>query len=332
MPFFAPVAAWRRTAYRLAMTPRRPPRPRASLLVGGLLLLLVAAAAGIALVVRPAVAVVPLDPTIPNGHLLIARGLSGVPDPGQPTTPIAVDRVVTDGTTTYVQFHTSASATRPGGLFWSSFSPRLSDDTGTLVTFNWVLSSASPQAPLPALPFPVPSWFPWSPSVVTRGTLVLGPLPPTARAAVLRFDQLGRGVGTGETVRIPLNLAALRQRRAYTGPLVRRAGLELRVAAARDTSLVLGYELPDDLTSGVFLNGVTLRDARGRAVPRAVRVSDECASGGLPDVGLMCREVWAYPPQPHGARLTLTIRSFTSDTLPAGPIGPGPWRLSVIIP
>ncbi len=314
------------------MTPRHPLRARTSPLVVGLLLLFVAAAAGIARAVQPAVAGVPLDPHIPNGRLLIARGLSGVPAPGQPTAPIAVDRVVTDGATTYVQVHTSASLA-PGSPFWSSFSPRLSDDTGTMVTSNWSLISASPQATLPALPFPVPSWFPWrSPSVVTRGTLVLGPLPPTARAAVLRFDQLGRGVGTGETVRIPLNLAALRQRRAYTGPLVRRAGLELRVAAARDTGLVLGYELPDDLTSGVYLNGVTLRDARGRAVPRAVHVSDECASGGLPDVGLMCREVWAYPPQPHGARLTLTIRSFTSNTLPAGPIGPGPWRLPFVIP
>ncbi len=315
--------------YRLAMMTRRP---RVPLLVAGLVLTLVAAAAGIALAARPAVTGVPLDPRIPHGHLLIARGLSGVPDPGQPAAPIAVDRVVTDGTTTYVQFHTSASATRPGGPFWSSFSPRLSDDTGTLVTFNWFLSSSSPQATLPALPFPVPSWFPWSPSVVTRGTLVLGPLPPTARAAVLRFDQLGRGVGTGETVRIPLNLAALRQRRAYTGPLVRRAGLELRVAAARDTSLVLGYELPDDLTSGVSLGGVTLRDARGRAVPLTEQMSGGCASGGLPDVQLACRAVWAYPLQPHGARLTLTIRSFTSDTLPAGPISPGPWRLPFVIP
>jgi len=314
------------------MTPRRPHRPRSSLLVVGLLLLLVAAAAGTALAARPAAAGVPLDPSIPNGQVLLARGLVGTPAAGQPNSPIAVDRVVTDGATTYVQFHTFASLA-PGGPFWSSFSPRLSDDISTMVTSSWSLISASPQATLPALPFPVPSWFPWrSPSVVTRGTLVLGPLPPTARAAVLRFDQLGRGVGTGETVRIPLNLAALRQRRAYTGPLVRRAGLELHVAAARDTGLVLGYELPDDLTSGVSLGGVTLRDARGRAVPRAVHVSDECASGGLPDVGLMCREVWAYPPQPHGARLTLTIRSFTSDTHPAGPMGPGPWRLPVVIP
>jgi len=328
------------------MTPRRPPRLHAALrgaalrgaalrgaaLRGAaLLLLLVAAAAGIALAVQPAAAGIPLDPNIPNEQLLIARGLSGVPDPGQPTTPIAVDRVVSDGATTYVQFHTSASL-RPGGPFWSSFSPSLSDGARAMPISNWSLSFSSPPSPLPSPPFPVPSWFPWRPPVVTRGVLVLGPLPPSARAAVLRFDRLGLGAATGETVRVPLTLAALRRIPAYTGPLVRRAGLELRVAAARDTGLVLGYELPDDLTSPVSLGRVTLRDARGRAVPLAMQLSGGCASGGMPDVQLMCRAVWAYPPQPHGARLTLTIQSFTSDTRPAGLVGPGSWQLPVAIP
>lgn len=314
------------------MTPRRPPRLHAplrgaALRGAALLLLLVAAAAGIALAVQPAAAGIPLDPNIPNEQLLIARGLSGVPDPGQPTTPIAVDRVVSDGATTYVQFHTSASL-RPGGPFWSSFSPSLSDGARAMPISNWSLSFSS----LPSPPFPVPSWFPWRPPVVTRGVLVLGPLPPSARAAVLRFDRLGLGAATGETVRVPLTLAALRRIPAYTGPLVRRAGLELRVAAARDTGLVLGYELPDDLTSPVSLGRVTLRDARGRAVPLAMQLSGGCASGGMPDVQLMCRAVWAYPPQPHGARLTLTIQSFTFDTRPAGLVGPGSWQLPVAIP
>ena len=309
------------------MTPRRPPHLHAPLRGAALLLLLVAAAAGIALAVQPAAAGIPLDPNIPNEQLLIARGLSGVPDPGQPTTPIAVDRVVSDGATTYVQFHTSASL-RPGGPFWSSFSPSLSDGARAMPISNWSLSFSSPPSP----PFPVPSWFPWRPPVVTRGVLVLGPLPPSARAAVLRFDRLGLGAATGETVRVPLTLAALRRIPAYTGPLVRRAGLELRVAAARDTGLVLGYELPDDLTSPVSLGRVTLRDARGRAVPLAMQLSGGCASGGMPDVQLMCRAVWAYPPQPHGARLTLTIQSFTSDTRPAGLVGSGSWQLPVAIP
>src|SRR5207253_1720647 len=70
---------------------------------------------------------------------------------------------------------------------------------------------------------PLPSWVPWHPPVVRRGYAILGPLPPTARAAVLRFMN-------GETVRVPLNLTALRQRRAYSGPLVQRNGLQFQVA------------------------------------------------------------------------------------------------------
>ncbi len=286
---------------------------------------LVAAVAQVWVVSRPTV---PLDPAIPHEAVLIARGLSGSPAPGQPDAPVAVDRVVTDGATTYVQFHT-ASTVAAGGVAGPRFFPQLSDETGTLVAFNnWDLRLLPPT---PALPLPLPSWFPWRPPTVTRGVLLLGPLPLTARAAVLRFATTGPLATAGETVRVPLNLAALRRVRAYAGPLVQRAGLQLHVAAARDTSLVLGYGLPDDLTSLVSLGGVTLRDARGRTVP-LMRQSDACASGGLPDVQLVCRQVWAYPLQPHGARLTLTIQSFTSDTHPPGPMGPGPWSLTVVIP
>jgi len=183
---------------------------------------------------------------------------------------------------------------------------------------------------LPVL-VPLPSWFPWRPPVVTRGVLTLGPLPVTAHAAVLRFSTNGPLAVTGETVHVPLNLAALRRVRASTGPLMQRAGLALRVVAARDTGLVLGYGLLDDLTALVSLGGATLRDARGQAVPLTPQF-DECGSGSIPDVQLACRQVWTYPLQPRRARLTLTIQSFTSDTHPAGPMGPGPWRLPVVIP
>jgi len=303
--------------------------PRAPLLVAGPALALVAAATGIALAVRPPGAGVPLDPTIPHEAVLIARGLSGAPRPGQPDVPVAVDRVVIDGATTYVQFHTTSTYT-PRSPVEPSFFPRLSDDTGTPVNANAELRFSPPPA-LP-VPFPVPSWFPWRPSVVTRGVLTLGPLPPTARAAVLHFFPTVGPLGApGEMVRVPLNLAALRRVPAYSGPLVQHAGLTLRVAAARDTGLVVGYGLSDDLTSLVILGGVTLRDARGHAVPLTAQ-SNACAGGGLPDVQLTCRQVWAYPLQPRGARLTLTIQSFSSATRSASPIGPGPWQLPVTIP
>ena len=309
--------------YRLAMTPRRSARLRTPLLVVGVLLLLVAAAAGVALAVRPAAAGVPLDPSIPNEQALIARGLSGVPGPGQPTAPIAVDRVVADGATTYVQFHTAptTAATGPAGPPFPPF-PDLLDDTGARVNYGGGLHISPPMSAL-LMPVPLPSWFPWHPPVVTRGVFALGPLPSTTRAAVLRFNST-----PGETVRVSLNLAALRRVRAYTGPLVQRAGLQLRVAAARDTGLVLGYGLANDSTSFGDLRGVTLRDAHGHTVPLTMQ-NGACSSGGIPDIQLACRSVWTYPLQPHGERLTLSIRSFAATT---SPVGPGPWRLPVVIP
>jgi len=294
-------------------------RPRVPLLVTVLVLALVAAAAGVTLATRPAAAGVPLDAGIPNGRVLIARGLSGVPGRGQPIAPIAVDRVTTDGIATYVRFH----STVPLGGSVDSF-PQLYDDTGALVTYGdtasyddgvpwWarLLSRAFPR-----LGFAGPM----------RAVAMLGPLPLTARAAVLRF-----GVGNGETVRVPLTLAALRRVHPYAGPLVWRAGLQLRVAAARDTGLVLGYA-----PFGYIRDGdVTLTDARGHTVPLWTTMGSACVTGGSPDVApLACRQVWTYPPQRRGARLTLTIRSFTA-TPSAGvahAVGAGPWRLSVVVP
>jgi hypothetical protein len=298
----------------MAMVSRR--RPRAALLVVGLLVLLVAIVAGIALAMRPTGTAVPLDAGIPNGRVLIARGLAGVPGRGQPTAPIAVDRVATDGAATYVRFHSTVPLGGPGDPF-----PQLYDDTGTVVNYGggisyddgvpwWVhlLSRAFPKLGSPG---------------PTRGLVTLGPLPLTARAAVLRF-----GVGNGETVRVPLTLAALRRVRPYAGPLVRRGGLQLRVAAARDTSLVLGYA-PFGYIRGA---DVTLTDARGHTVPLWTTAG---STGGDPDVApLACRQVWAYPPQRRGTRLTLTIRSFLATPAPgvSNAVGAGPWHLPVIIP
>lgn len=304
------------------MTPRRPPRPRTALLVVGLLLLLIAVAAGTALAVRPVATAVPLDPGILNEQTLIARGLSGVPGPGQPTAPVTVDRVVTDGATTYVQFH---STTGPGR--YPDINADLSDDIGVPITMNYS-SGMNLSTPRPALPVPitVPSWFPWHPPFVTRGLLSTGPLRPTARAVVLHFSQPGST--TVETVRVPLNLAALRHVRAYSGPLVQRAGLRLRVAAARDTGLVLGFSPFGDV------QGATLTDAQGHVAPLRA-VAGGCGVNSFADVApLVCRQVWTYPLQRRGTRLTLSIRSFAA--LRAGvvvqAVGAGPWRLPVVIP
>jgi len=298
------------------MVPQRCPHLRAPLLVVGLLLLFVAAAAGIALALRPASASVPLDPGIPNEQALIARGLSGMPSPGQPATPIAVDRVVTDGAATYVQFHSTASLGRfPDDI------PMLYDDTGALMNYGGGANTSDGARGWTRF---LPPWFPWRPPTgPLHGVATLGPLPPTARAAVLRFMN-------GETVRVPLNLAALRRIRGYRGPLVQRAGLQLQIVAARDMSLVLGFSPFGDT------RGATLTDAQGHVVPFKTMGGSGCSADGFADTGpgLACRQVWTFPPQSRGARLTLTIRSFAAESNAAvsNAVGAGPWRLSVVIP
>jgi len=301
------------------MASHRSQRRRALLLGTGFLLLIVMVIASISLVVRPAATGVPLDPRIPNEQALIVRGLSGVPSPGQSVSPVAVDRVVTDGAATYVQFHMVWSAGRFPALAVPTVS--LSDDTGTAASASYGTNiNLSPSDWVP----PLPAWFPWHLPVLVRGVMMLGPLAPTARAAVLHFSS------SSETVRVPLTLTVLRHVRAYSGPLVQRNGLQLRVAAARDTGLVLDFS-PFGIPRGVMLT-----DARGRVVPLRAMFR-ACSGSGFADVRLACRWVWAYPPPRRGARLTLTIRSFAADSPSADPpgavvntVGAGPWLLPVV--
>jgi hypothetical protein len=234
------------------MTSRR--RSPQRLLLRGTALVFIAAALAVTatMLVRPLATDSALDPSIPNAQTLIARGLSGTPGPGQPTAPIAVDRVLTDGAATYVQFHSTAALGRAPNTI-----PALYDNTGTLVNYGGSATTAPTDATWAHF---IPRWFPWHPPIgLPHGVVTLGPLPPTARAAVLRFMN-------GEIVRIPLNLIPLRQQHAYVGPLVQRAGFQLQVAAARDTSIVLGFSPFGDL------QGVTLTAARGRTVPLKIVV------------------------------------------------------------
>lgn len=154
---------------------RRPPVRGPALL---LLLVLVAMAAGTTLLVHPTATAVPLDPHIPNAHALSDAGLGGAPDPSQPTRPIAVDRVLLDGAATYVQYHIAGPHAPSGDPV-----PTLTDDQGVRVTGD-TLSSVSSLTDWP-LPVPLPAWLLWHPPTIQRGYIILAPLPPTARAAVL---------------------------------------------------------------------------------------------------------------------------------------------------
>ncbi len=136
--------------------PRARPRRRAPLRAAALPLLLVAAAAALALLVRPAAAAVPLDPHIPHEQALLDAGFAGAPGPDQPDAPFAVDRVLVDGTATYVQYHMSVPVGTP--TYPMPALPILADGRGVPVPV-WG-ATASPRATSPPRrggPSPSPS-------------------------------------------------------------------------------------------------------------------------------------------------------------------------------
>ncbi len=341
--------------YRLAMTPRRPPRPRAPLLIVGLLLLLVAPAAGVALLARPATPTVALEPGIPNEQALIDAGLSGTPGPGQPTSPFVVDRVLVDGTATYVQYHMAVPVGTP--LYPMPALPILADDRGVPVPVSGGdrFSTGDVSSAGVALPVALPAWFPWHPTTVRRFYAALPPLPARARAATLRFClTVGqRGCSPVETILVPLDprAAALRHR-AHPGTTARAAGVTLALRDLGVTHLTYTYtyaphggpsyrvasryQVPtEDLFAPLH---DALRDAAGRAVPAIARPTI-CATGTHV---LRCATTLVFPPQPPSARLTLAIRAvqlnpFGFPKTRSGPmIVPRPtrglWRLPVVIP
>ncbi len=311
------------------MVPRRFQRRRAPLLGAGLLLLLVAVAIRVALLTPPAVAAVPLDPNLPNEQGLIAAGLSGTPGRGQPTGPIAVDRVLVDGAATYVQYHTAAPAGSQGDPL-----PTLSDDRGVPIAGD--VHSGVTFSSGWAIPLPLPSWLPWHPQTVRHGVVVLPPLPPTARAAVLRFGGAGTpsGPGGGETVRVPLDLRPLARRHvAHPGTTARAAGLTLTVRELAFSHLSYTYVPPPGAPSGFGgPSSAVLADAAGRPVP-AVMLDSECASNSIGQPGMRCDARLVFPPQHAGAHLTLTISAFWIYGARGGQrLLRGPWRLPFVVP
>ncbi len=342
---------------------RHRPRRRTLLRAAALPLLIVAAAAALALLVRPAATVVPLDPHIPHAQALLDAGFAGVPRPDQPDAPVAVDRVLVDGAATYVQYHMAVPVGTP--LYPMPALPILADGRGVPVPVSggdrFSTGDVSPAAGW-TLPVALPAWLPWHPTTVRRFYAALPPLP--ARAATLRFClNVGqRGCSPVETIYVPLDprAAALRHR-AHPGTTARAAGVTLALRDLGVTHLTYTYTYaPHGGPSYPALPRINLptpgrdvftplrdalRDASGRAVPTVARPT-VCATG--PRV-LRCAITLVFPPQPRGARLTLTIRAVQLDPLglrgarlgsPKVQLGPptaprptrGPWLLPVVIP
>ncbi len=342
---------------------RHRPRRRTLLRAAALPLLIVAAAAALALLVRPAATVVPLDPHIPHEQALLDAGFAGVPRPDQPDAPVAVDRVLVDGAATYVQYHMAVPVGTP--LYPMPALPILADGRGVPVPVSggdrFSTGDVSPAAGW-TLPVALPAWLPWHPTTVRRFYAALPPLP--ARAVALRFClNVGqRGCSPVETILVPLDpRAAALRRRAHPGTTTHAAGVTLALRDLGVTHLTYTYiYAPPGGTPYLALPRIALptpgrdvftplpdalRDAAGRPVPAVARPT-VCAT--RPRL-LRCAVTLVFPPQPPGARLTLTIRAVQLDPLglrgarlgsPKVQLGPptaprptrGPWLLPVVIP
>lgn len=256
-------------------------------------------------------------------------GLSGTPGPGQPTRPAAVDRVLVDGTDTYVLFH--IDGTRGVGDF-PTFD--LYDDRGARITGSGGSGFLSrPQARW-TVPFPLPSWVRWHPPTVERGYVIVNAVPPlSAHALTLKIQMPRSGVTVVETVRVPLNLRALARRVAHPGTTVRVAGLTLTLRDVDATHLTYTYTLPPN--SSASSSFFQLTDHAGHAVavtPLVAPCVKDRGSGGM-----NCTASVAFSPQPPSARLTLTIPTFLVSVYNAQTPGShrllaGPWRLPFSVP
>lgn len=264
----------------------------------------------------------PLDPHIPNEQTLIDRGLSGTPGPNQPRRPIAVDRVLVDGVATYVQFHVTG-AVGQSGYPLPLLLPALSDDRTVLIG-EGTMGGIDPSGG--SLPLPFPPWIPWRPPVIQRGYAILGPLPATAHAAILRF-------ALGETVAVRLNLGALAARRvAYPGTRVRAGGLTLTVREVDGWHMTYTYAFMGSGGGGGTGVRPLLSTADGRTLT-TTNVVSTCQRARANTGMMTCRDSWVFPPQRPGTRLTLTIAAFELNTQPGKfSTVQGPWHLSFVAP
>ncbi len=155
-----------------------------------------------------------------------------------------------------------------------------------------------------------------------------------------------------EIIRVPLDprSGALR-RLAHPGTTTLAAGVTLALRDLGVTHLTYTYTYaphgspPYPVASRIDVPAEdlftplrdALRNAAGHAVPTVARPT-VCATGAHV---LRCATTIVFPPQPPGARLTLTIRALQLNLFGyrksrLGPIAPRPtqglWRLPVVIP
>ncbi len=262
-----------------------------------------------------------LPALVPNGRALVVAGLTGQPAPGQPRRPVTVDRVLADTTATYVQYDIP-DVPHDGRPLVALF-----DDRDRAYTSGADSSSYRP----------IDQLMPWRPPEAHLAQFA--PLHPDARAAVLRFSVDGQVI---ETVRVPMNLGALRLASRVIHPNVTTTSRAVTVAVTAVTRGVVVSHLTYTITPPPALArlgqlfefaDVALTDPQGRRL--------DTVGVGTWGTGRWCvsqRCIWTTTGYPFvsarpGTHLTLTLATLEIDKPQAQTrLVPGMWRLSFVMP
>ena len=285
----------------------RPIRRWRILLATLLAVLLLAAIPGVALLLLRTQPDTTADsyPYPPNGRQLIALGLTGQPAAGAQAMPVAVDRVLVDGTQTVVQFHLAAQESgqavilpqitmhdeqgqryqeREGGIGGGGLAPdRMGFLSGLLAVF--------------------------SPLAHERGFAAFASLPSGTHAALLRIAYGSRT----QFVRVPLNLASLRPIASVRLPSVVSA-LAVTVRVTRLIRVALSEQVDYSVDLPPLAGLPRIRNALyglggGRVWPTAgqMNCSPRQQPAGQSRYRIRCAISWSFPAVPPRTPLAIVV-------------------------
>ncbi len=284
----------------------------------------------------------PLPPVaVPGAARFAAYGLVGRPAPGQENSPVVVDRVYTDRTVTYVQYHIP-NAARDSELF-----PALTDDQGRLYPFNFIDCDPCNGSQSTRHIGGMRQIMPWR--TTEQGLARFTELHSDSRVAVLHFG-VGKDDAPIETVRVPLDLRGWRRATGGMHPfiVVQRHGVRVnltRVVRGVTTSAI-DYTIDANKATappGSAMYGVQadLSDARGHIIeqiPWSIggdAFGDSCISPSTG--GAHCGPAWLLPYIARGTHLVLTVHTVaiyprTYGVAPIKHTINGPWRIHFVMP
>ena len=286
----------------------RSTRPRARIALAALLAaLLLAAIPGVAILLvraQPGTAA-DLYPYPPNARQLIGLGLTGQPAAGAQDVPVAIDRVLVDGTQTVVQFHLAAQESGKQVVL-----PQIAlrDDAGTLYQESEGGIGGGALAP-DRMGFLSGLLAVFSPPARERGFAAFASLPAGTHAALVR---VAYGART-QFVRVPLNLTALRRIASkQLPPIVSALGTSVRVTGLVRVAISEQIDYTVDLPplSGLpRVQNALYGAGGGRLWPTAGQMSCDPRQQppGRTLYRIRCAISWSFPALPAGTPLTIAV-------------------------